>query len=90
MSTYQLYHSTYTSAIQSAEQHITDSGFEVSADELMDVVGFGPAKPQPGKTNSLHLKLTKNGKLVRVMAHLQVYNRGQEIGNCYELNVYVS
>ena len=87
---YETYYPSLTSAVRAVEKYIADRGFTVTADELTNVVGFGPAKPTPGNTNKYHLEISKNGKIQRKKAHFQVYNRGYEIGNNMELNLYIS
>ncbi len=87
---YEIYHPSLTDAVQAVEKYIADQGFTVSDDEMMHQVGFGPAKPTPGNTNKYSLELTKAGKLTRKMAHFQVYNRGYDIANNMELNLYIS
>jgi hypothetical protein len=88
-SDYQLYHDSYSSAVQTALEVAKEKGYEVSDEEAFQQIGTGPAKPSSGKTNSLHLQLTKNGKPVKEMLHVQVYNRGTNT-NPFELNMYVS
>lgn len=55
---------------------------------MSDKVGMGPAKPQPGKTNKITIKLSKNGKEQKKALQIQVYNRGTK-GNEFELNTYI-
>jgi len=87
---YELYHDTYTSAIQAARDIATRRGYIIDDEEAMRVIGMGPRKPSPGETNDLHLNLYhENGKQARERLHLQVYNRGTE-QHPYELNVYIS
>ena len=87
---YNVYHASLTRAVQEAEKFIADQGFTVDPDEMFRKVGSGPAKPGPGNTNSYHIELIKNGKIQRKVAHFQVYNRGYEIHNNFELNLYIS
>jgi hypothetical protein len=85
-SNYQIHHPTYSSAIQAAIKMARAKGFEVADDEVFQQVSIGPARPRPGKTNSLTLQLTKNGVPVKKYLHIQVY--GMEHGT-YELNTYI-
>ena len=79
---YDLYHKTFSGAMQHSYKVAKKRGFKVSADSIDTQVAFGPRKPSKGKTNSYHLDLDgeRNKKL-----HVQVYNTG----NSYELNMYV-
>jgi hypothetical protein len=79
---YQLYHKTFSGAMQHSYQVAKKRGYKVSADSIDTQVAFGPRKPSNGKMNSYHLDLDgeRNKKL-----HVQVYNTG----NSYELNMYV-
>lgn len=87
---YELYHDSYTSAVQAAKDIATSRGYTIDDDEAMRVVGMGPKKPSPGETNDLHLNLYgPDGKQRRERLHFQVYNRGTD-QHPYELNVYIS
>jgi len=79
---YQLYHKTFSGAMQHSYQVAKKRGYKVSADSIDTQVAFGPRKPSNGKMNSYHLDLDgeRNKKL-----HVQVYNTGKS----YELNMYV-
>ena len=87
---YELYHDTYTSAVQTAKNVAERRGYAIDDDEAMDVIGMGPSKPSPGDTVDLHLNLyDQEGKQKRERLHFQVFNRGTG-QNPYELNVYIS
>lgn len=86
---YEIYHDSYTSAVQAALSMALSLGFETDDDETFSLIGQGPKKPSNGKTNSLHIPLYKDGKKQRKVLHFQVYNRGTN-RNTYELNAYVS
>lgn len=84
---YEIYHNTYTSAIQEAEKYCEEQGFFWNKDESFAKIGSGPRKPQEGKTNKFSLELyTKDNKPAGKAVHLQVYGMGSR----YELNVYLS
>lgn len=87
-SNYQVYHSSYSSAVQHARKKIEDKGYTIHDDDWFHHVNSGPRKPSEGKTNSLHIPLHKDGKPIKKQAHIQVYNRGNDVGNNYELNMY--
>lgn len=80
-----IYHDTYRSAVQHAVDHATKKGYEVNEHDHQNI----PPKPGPGKTNRLHLGLSKNGKPHKKQLHVQVYNRDKDT-NTYELNHYIS
>lgn len=89
--TYELYHNSYTSAIQTAIGDAEKQGFTLDDDERYQEIGAGPGKPKNGKTVRHTLKLYKNGKVQRKALHLQVYNRGSSARTKpYELNYYIS
>lgn len=94
-SEYQIYHPSYTSAIDSALKYIRKMGYEIPEDEIWSNITTGPKRPSPGKTNRISLEITKDGHLKRKivgqrkMAQIQIFNRGID-GNTYELNVYVN
>lgn len=83
---YEVYHSTYTSAINSALSFIKNRGFETSGDEVWREISTGPKKPSEGQTNKISLTLFKDGKEQKKLVHIQVYNTGSK----YELNVYIN
>ena len=84
--TLQVYHNTYTSAIEHAIEYAEKKGFEVDKDDLFTKVGVGPKKPSEGKTNRFSIELTKDGKPQRKQLHIQVYGMKTK----YELNCYVA
>jgi len=102
---YQVYHKTYTSAINTALEYAEKQGYEYDKEETAEKIGMGPKKPSDGKTNRFSIQLTKNGKPQRKQLHIQVYNMGtfkrdNRDGslvrsmhggqNEYELNTYIS
>ena len=85
---YQLYYTTYTAAMQTVTDVLLADGFTISDDDWFDYVNNGPHKPQPGKTISLNIPLYRNEVLTKKYVHVQVYNRGIDVNNAYELNMY--
>ncbi len=83
-----LYYTTYSAALSSARAELERKGYTVSDDVWFREVNSGPRKPQPGRTNRLQLQLDKDGVPTKHHANIQVYNRGNEIPNAYELNMY--
>lgn len=82
---YEVYHKTYTSAIQAALDYAKKEGYDYDEEETAREIGMGPRKPSEGKTNKFHLSLTKNFKPQKKMLHIQVYG----MKNSYELNAYI-
>lgn len=83
------YHSSYTSAIQTAVAAAKKRGYEVDSDDYQSKVASGPRKPSEGKTVSHNIKLLKDGKPTKKGLAIQVYNRGGD-KTPYELNHYIS
>ena len=84
-SDYEVYHKSYTSAIEAAREYAEKKGYEINNDDAFTKIGVGPRKPSPGKTNRFSIELTKDGKPQRKMLHIQVYG----MKNSYELNAYI-
>ncbi len=82
---YEVYHKSYTSAIEAAREYAEKKGFEIDNDDSFRKIGMGPRKPSEGKTNSFSIQLTKDGKPQRKQLHIQVYG----MKNSYELNAYI-
>ena len=95
-SDYEIYHDSYTSAIYEMEVFVSKNGYMFAETEdegkeiLSSEIGSGPAKPGPGKTNRFSLELWKKGKKTKKGIHFQIYNRGHEHNNNFELNMYIS
>jgi len=78
---YDIYHKTYSDAMQHAYAHAKKKhGVTVRSSEIDRKVAMGPRKPSTGKTVSHILKTDSRKNL-----HVQVYNTGKS----YELNMYV-
>ena len=84
-SDYEVYHKSYTSAIEAARNYAEKKGYEINNDDAFTKIGVGPRKPSSGKTNRFSIELTKDGKPQRKMLHIQVYG----MKNSYELNAYI-
>jgi hypothetical protein len=82
---YEVYHKSYTSAIEAAREYAEKKGFEIDNDDAFRKIGVGPRKPSEGKTNSFSIQLSKDGKPQRKQLHIQVYG----MKNSYELNAYI-
>ena len=84
---YQIYHKSYTDAINTALEYAESKGFEYDKEETATKIGMGPKKPSDGKTNRFSLNLMKDGKIQNKQLHIQVYGMGD---GKYELNTYIS
>ncbi len=84
--TFQIYHDTFSSAVQLAHSEAEKRGYTVDENDWFNRVTTGPGKPQPGQTNRFSVGLLKNGIEQRKQLHIQVY--GMESGK-YELNFYI-
>jgi hypothetical protein len=85
---YEVYHSSYTSAVDAALKRAEELGYTTDKEEVGDLVGFGPKKPGRGKTVQVHIPLYKNGKKQKKALHITVYNRDVD-GNTFELTTYI-
>jgi hydroxymethylpyrimidine pyrophosphatase-like HAD family hydrolase len=84
-SDYEIYHKSYTSAINAAREYAEKKGFEINDDDAFRQIGMGPRKPSEGKTNKFSIELSKDGKVQRKKLQIQVYG----MKNSYELNAYI-
>ena len=78
---YELYHKTFSAAMQHAYAHAKKKGYIVDPDEIDNKVATGPKKPSSGKTNRYILGTNKKQKL-----HVQVANLDNKR---FELNMYI-
>lgn len=84
-SDYEVYHKSYTSAINAAKAYAEKKGYEINDDDSFRQIGMGPRKPSEGKTNKFSIELSKDGKVQRKKLQIQVYG----MRNSYELNAYI-
>lgn len=84
--TYQVYHNTFSSAVQTALQYAESKGYTINEDEWFDTVSVGPKRPSEGQTNRYSISLYKDGVIQRKALHIQVYGMGDK----YELNAYIA
>lgn len=87
-SNYEVYHNSYTAAIQTAEKWVEKQGYSIDKEEWAQDIGLGPSKPKEGKTNKFSMTLFKDEKEDKKKLQIQVYNRGTDT-NEYELNMYI-
>ena len=79
---YELYHKTFSAAMQHAYRAARKMGYVVDSDDIDSKVASGPKKPSSGKTNSYILGTNKKQNL-----HVQVANLDNKR---FELNMYFS
>jgi hypothetical protein len=84
---FQVYHNSYTDAINTALEYAEKRGYEYDKTDTFNIIGLGPKKPSEGKTNRLSIPLIKNGKPQQKQLQIQVYGMGN---GRYELNAYIS
>jgi len=84
-SDYEVYHKSYTSAIEAAREYAEKKGYEINNDDAFTKIGMGPRKPSEGKTNRFDIELSKDGKVQKKKLQIQVYG----MKNSYELNAYI-
>jgi uncharacterized protein YerC len=77
---YELYHKTFSAAMQHAYDHAKSKGHVIDPKEIDDKVATGPKKPSSGKTNRYSLKAG------RKKVEIQVANLDNKR---YELNMYI-
>jgi len=83
---YEIYHKSYTSAINAALDYAEKKGYTYDKEEIANKIGAGPKKPSDGKTNRFTITLKKDDKEQKKALHIQVYGMGEK----YELNCYIS
>ena len=85
----QVYHQSYSSAVQHAKAHAEKQGYTVHDDDWHDHVTVGPGRPSSGKTTRHVIPLHKDGKPSKKALAIQVHDR-QTDKNSYELNSYIN
>ena len=79
---YELYHKTFSGAMQHAYAFAKKKGYIVDTDDIDSKVASGPRKPSSGKTNKYILGTDKKQNV-----HIQVANLDNKR---YELNMYIN
>lgn len=83
---YQVYHNSYTSAIDTALEYAEKGGYTYDKEETFTKIGLGDRKPQEGVTNKFTITLFKDGKEQKKALQIQIYG----MKNRYELNTYIA
>ena len=85
-SKYQVYHNSYTSAVDTALEYAEKQGYSYDKEETATKIGMGPKKPDDGKTNKFSITLYKDGKEQKKALNVQIYGMGER----FELNAYIA
>jgi len=84
---YEVYHNSFSSAVQTASDYAEAKGYTVSEDDWFNQISTGPRKPDDGKTNRYSISLTLKNKPSKKNLNIQVFNMGN---GRYELNCYIA
>jgi hypothetical protein len=84
-SDYEIYHKTYTSAVQEVIRFVEKNGYKVDEDDRFRIVGTGTRRPSEGKTTAFELPLYRqDGNPAMTKIVVQVYGMRTQ----FELNMY--
>lgn len=81
-----IYFETYSQTIQQAIEDTEKKGFILNENDIFEQITAGQGKPRENETRRHKIEITnKKNKFLNI----QVYNRGNEIIKCFELNYYI-
>ena len=83
---YEVYHNTYTSAVNAALDYAERNGYTYDQEEVATKIGMGNRKPDEGVTNKFTINLSKDGIESRKALQIQIYGMRDK----YELNSYIN
>lgn len=83
---YEVYHNTYTSAVNAALDYAERNGYTYDQEEVATKIGMGNRKPDEGVTNKFTINLFKDGIESRKALQIQIYGMRDK----YELNSYIN
>jgi len=85
------YHKTYSSAVSAVRGYLEAQGYVLDEDDWFREVSIG-GKPKAGETKVSHVGLSREGKTLRKLLHVQVYRieMPADADDVFELNWYVS
>ena len=83
---YEVYHNTYTSAVNAALDYAERNGYTYDQEEVATKIGMGNRKPDEGVTNKFTITLFKDGIESRKALQIQIYGMRDK----YELNSYIN
>lgn len=87
-SDFQVYHRTYSSAIDEIERYAAMKGYHLDQEEYGNAYVDGFFKPKEGQTKKDTLTLYKGDKEQKKALHVQIYGRSGTAG--FELNMYIN
>jgi hypothetical protein len=70
-SDYEVYHKSYTSAIEAARAYAEKKGYEINNDDAFTKIGMGPRKPSEGKTNKFQIQVYGMKNSYELNAYIQ-------------------
>jgi hypothetical protein len=85
-----IYHESYRGALEHAYGKAKAKGYDIHGEDYHKDTSFVDPKPANGSTKRLSFPLSKGGVVQKKQMHVQVYNRGADVKNRYELNHYIS
>jgi hypothetical protein len=83
---YEVYHDSYSGAVNAALDYAERNGYTYSEDETATKIGLGPRKPDEGVTNRFTITLFKDGVETKKALQIQIYGMREK----YELNCYIA
>jgi len=89
----QVYHRSFSSAVQAARKYAESKGYTIDEDDWGREITFGKGRPRVGQTTRASIGLIKNGKPQRKALQIQVYGMPDQpgsMGGSYELNMYIN
>lgn len=80
---------SFSEAVQKAREITEKRGYVIDEDDWWNEVSVGQGRPKDGETRRMNIGLWKNDTPSKKALHIQVYNRGVQFKNNYELNYYI-
>lgn len=86
----EIYFDTFTGAVGTARAAAEAKGYTIDQDDWFREINTGHGRPSEGQTTRATVGLIASGKPQRKALHIQVYNRGNDVQNRFELNYYIA
>ena len=86
----EVYFNTFSGAVQYARLKVENRGYVIDEDDWFNEVNTGKGRPKDDQTTRMTIRLYKDNKPQRKALQIQVYNRGNQIQNNFELTYYVA
>lgn len=87
---YQVYHKTYTSAVETAKEYLDKRGYDVDEEKFATEFGIMNSRPKNGQTVKVSIQVQSRKKKKPEYYHVQIFDMGNATGNTYELNAYIN